>query len=233
VKREPLQTECTDDRNSVALCNLVKHEEPLPREYQNFDTLKNVENDDVEYYGGSVSLADHCPYIQEFTWRSRNVVVRGSQCTFEENNPNQEKNFALENYGMKSKCFEHSDKMWEERSCHQTREWQHWGSGCYLYACKNGRLHLHVSNYTFECFHPGQVLNIRVLDSDWLHYGQIVCPSCEEMCASHFESHGEKCKKPQEAPSDLYYPKDHLKCRASVHLPSIVILVSLIKSYFL
>lgn len=34
VKRDPLQTECTDDRTSVALCNLVRHENPLPELYQ-------------------------------------------------------------------------------------------------------------------------------------------------------------------------------------------------------
>lgn len=40
-----------------------------------------------QYYGGSVSLADYCPYIQEFTWKARNIVVRGSHCLYEENNP--------------------------------------------------------------------------------------------------------------------------------------------------
>lgn len=39
------------------------------------------------YYGGSVSLADYCPYIQEFTWRSKNIIVRGSHCQFADNNP--------------------------------------------------------------------------------------------------------------------------------------------------
>lgn len=34
VKQDPLQTECTDDRSSVALCNLVKHSQPLPKKYQ-------------------------------------------------------------------------------------------------------------------------------------------------------------------------------------------------------
>lgn len=34
VKQDPLQTECTDDRSSVALCNLVKHQQPLPKKYQ-------------------------------------------------------------------------------------------------------------------------------------------------------------------------------------------------------
>lgn len=205
----------------MALCNLVKHEFPLPREYQNFDNLNHV-HENLEFYGGSVSLSDYCPYIQEFTWRSRNVVVRGSQCNFEENNPMPEKNFALEKYGKQSKCFEHSDKMWEERSCLQTREWQHFGSGCYTYSCKNGRLHIHVSNYTFECFHAGQSLDIRILESNWLKMGVIKCPSCEELCEEEFAAIGESCKPPQkELPSGHYYPKDNLKCAAaaSLHIP--------------
>lgn len=160
-----MQTECTDDRNSVALCNLIKHDNPLPKLYQNFDIIANVPAGEEEYYGGSVSLADHCPYIQEFTWRSKNVIVRGSQCQFEDNNPSKKtqtivanslvlidilystepaKNFALESYGNHSKCFDHTEDMWEERSCRQTREWQHWGSGCYKYRCENGRLHIMV-----------------------------------------------------------------------------------------
>lgn len=89
VKRDPLQTECTDDRNSVALCNLIRHEYPLPKMYQNFDFINNVKEGEEEYYGGSVTLADFCPFIQEFTWRSKNVIVRGSQCQFEDNNPSK------------------------------------------------------------------------------------------------------------------------------------------------
>lgn len=68
---------------------MVKHEHALPTEYQNFDKLDHVPYGHEVYYGGSVSLADHCPYIQEFTWRSKNVVVRGSQCEFEDNNPSK------------------------------------------------------------------------------------------------------------------------------------------------
>lgn len=73
----------------MALCNLIRHEHPLPEMYQNFDVISNVPAGEEEYYGGSVSLADHCPYIQEFTWRSKNVIVRGSQCNFEDNNPSE------------------------------------------------------------------------------------------------------------------------------------------------
>lgn len=113
-----------------------------------------------------------------------------------------------------------SDKMWEERSCTQTREWQHFGSGCYTYSCKLGRLQIHVSNYTFECFHPGQSLDIRIYESSWLKMGVIKCPSCEEICGEEFAAIGESCK-PQVPliPSSHFYPKDKLKCNASLHLP--------------
>jgi leishmanolysin-like peptidase len=86
---------------------------------------------DVGYYGGSVALADYCPYIQEFTWRSNNVVVRGSHCRYSENNPSKnecshfvrnsntksltfsasDRNFALELYGEKSMCFDHTEQV--------------------------------------------------------------------------------------------------------------------------
>ena len=55
-----------------------------------------------------------------------------------------ERNFALELYGSESRCFEHSGPMWEERTCRQVRQWQHWGSGCYQYSCHAGRLHIIV-----------------------------------------------------------------------------------------
>lgn len=42
--------------------------------YQNFDYINNVKEGEEEYYGGSVTLADFCPFIQEFTWRSKNVI---------------------------------------------------------------------------------------------------------------------------------------------------------------
>lgn len=54
---------------------------------QNFDSIPHVEPGQESFYGGSVSLADYCPYIQEFTWRSKNIIVRGSHCQYFENNP--------------------------------------------------------------------------------------------------------------------------------------------------
>ncbi|KAL7730250.1 hypothetical protein ACLKA6_016516 [Drosophila palustris] len=214
VKQDPLQTECTDDRNSVALCNLIKHDFELPKVYQNFDSLNNIKSGEEGHYGGSVSLADHCPYIQEFTWRSKNVIVRGSHCRFVENNPKPEKNFALESYGLGSKCFDHSESMWEERSCHQTREWQHWGSGCYKYNCYDGRLHILVGNYSYKCSFPHQKLSIRITANGWLHKGVIMCPPCHELCGSYFAAEGKQCR-PGEEPDPLNkYPRDELACGA-------------------
>src|SRR5699024_10911438 len=87
VKRDPLQTECTDNRDSVASCNLRKFDDELEDRFQNFDYIPHVANETVGHYGGSVVLADYCPYIQEFTWKQNDEVVRGSKCSFRENNP--------------------------------------------------------------------------------------------------------------------------------------------------
>lgn len=121
VKRDPLQTECTDNRDSVALCNLREYDQEVEPKFQNFNFIPNVNNDSLPFYGGSVALADFCPYIQEFTWKLNDEVVRGSKCSFIENNPQPEKNFALEQYGLNSKCFNHNEEMWEERSCYEVK----------------------------------------------------------------------------------------------------------------
>ncbi|KAB7506187.1 Leishmanolysin-like peptidase [Armadillidium nasatum] len=181
VKNDPLETECTDDRNSVALCNLIEYPTPLPFHYQNFRSIPSISRIDVGKFGGSVSLADFCPYIQEFTWKSQNVIVRGSHCHFKENSPDDDRNFALEIYSNSSKCFNH-ESDWVEKKCAKERQWQHWGSGCYQYSCTDGRLHIHVANNTYQCFHENQVIPIKILYNDWLHEGTIICPPCSELC---------------------------------------------------
>jgi len=215
VKRDPLETECTEDRSSVALCNLVHHGHMLPPPFQNFDTIPHVPRGEVGHYGGSVALADYCPYIQEFTWRSNNVVVRGSHCMYEENQPSDDRNFALESYGVGSKCFDHTEQMWEERSCSQVRQWQHWGSGCYNYICEEQRLHLQVLNQTFTCFYTGQEIEVRLVENDWLHTGSLICPACEDVCSVDFTAQGTKCKGGIMPPVAHYYPEHKLTCGAS------------------
>lgn len=128
--------------------------------------------------------------------------------------PEPEKNFALESYGPGAKCFDHTESMWEERGCKQTREWQHWGSGCYNYKCANGRIHILVANYTYECYYPGQEISIRIFSGGWLHRGALKCPPCKDVCAEEFRSRGEHCRVSEEAPPLNMYPRDALVCGA-------------------
>lgn len=215
VKKDPLETECTESRDSVALCNLVDHGDELEPVFQNFDYIPGVPTSHLGRYGGSVILADYCPYIQEFTWKSKNTVVRGSQCQFPENNPQDEKNFALEYYGPGSKCFNHNKEMWEERTCHQVRQWQHWGSGCYKYACYNGRLQIEVANYTYTCYHSKQEIKIQLQYNGWLHMGTIVCPSCREICAKEGMDCDADLVKASYVKAEKHFHKDRLVCCAT------------------
>ena len=80
--------------------------------------------------------------------------------------PGEDRNFALESYGGGSRCFDHTEEMWEERSCDQVRQWQHWGSGCYNYACEDSRLHILILNHTYTCYHPGQELKVTSMGSN-------------------------------------------------------------------
>ncbi|KAJ2942355.1 hypothetical protein O0L34_g15904 [Tuta absoluta] len=228
VKGDPLRTECSPRRNAVVLCNLVRHDHILPRQYQHFEILDNVPPGDEAHYGGSVSLADYCPYLQEFTWKHKTILVRGSRCSFEENTPKTDVNFALENYGVHSKCFDHSDRVWEQKSCRQIREWQHWGSGCYKYQCQQGRLHIIVGDYTYTCFHAGQVLQVRIMKQGWLHKGGVVCPPCSEMCGEEFKARQEYCKGAEEAPPPNLYPNDRLKCGATALSTSAILILAAI-----
>uniref|UniRef100_A0A131Y103 Leishmanolysin-like peptidase n=1 Tax=Ixodes ricinus TaxID=34613 RepID=A0A131Y103_IXORI len=214
VKKDPLETECTESRDSVALCNLVDHGEELEPVFQNFDSIPGVPSAELGRHGGSVILADYCPYIQEFTWNSKNTVVRGSRCQFPENNPQDEKNFALEYYGPGSKCFNHNKEMWEERTCHQVRQWPHWGSGCYKYACSNGRLQIEVANYTYTCYHSKQEIKIQLQYSGWLHIGTIVCPPCREICANEGMDCDADLVKASYLQAEKYFHKDRLLCCA-------------------
>ncbi|CAG0903320.1 unnamed protein product, partial [Cyprideis torosa] len=211
IKRDPLQTECSQDRQSVALCNLVSHEISLPLQFRHFESLPGVPDERVSTYGGSVVLADYCPYVQEFTWKSKNRFVRGSQCVYPDNNPVAELNFALEEYGPYSRCFDHpGHRRWLERTCEHRRRWEHWGSGCYEYICYDGRVHLMVQNHTFTCYNSSQDIEISLLANGWLHEGAIRCPDCRDVC----ENEGMRCRPPRPAPPSVRYHRDTLQCSA-------------------
>ncbi len=90
-------------------------------------------------------LADYCPFMQQVSW-SINNEIRDSKCSFEENKPDKNKNYILEQYGKSSKCFLHN-RTWQIYSdkC-QSRITVSKTIGCYKYEC-NPRLGLLVSHH--------------------------------------------------------------------------------------
>ena len=101
-----IQTTCTADLTSVGSCNLVEYSQDLPEIYQNFKSVAGVEEESVARMGSSVTLADFCPYVQEFTWRGGGSEEgRGTTCDDPDNAPLPDNNYALESYGGRSRCF--------------------------------------------------------------------------------------------------------------------------------
>jgi len=192
IRGDLLQIGCTEDRSSKAVCNMKQYKDPLPAPYQNFDQLEGVPQEQLAYFGGSVDLADYCPFIQEFTWQAQNVTIRGSRCDSVGNNLEPERNAALEYYGSQAKCFEHG-RRWEQRSCLFKRHWHHYGAGCYRYICSDGHITVTVGNHSYPCYYGGQELRIEQLVDQWLYNGTILCPSCEGICpASMCKSYDRK-----------------------------------------
>jgi len=124
-------TRCTDQRDSLALCNLVPYKKALPVEYRNFASLAGVKKEGVRYYGGSVELADFCPYNQEFEWKAVNSSDRrDSRCELLGNAPPDEANSVMEIYGGQSKCFD-LPRSWTERRCGRQKTYSQFAAGCY------------------------------------------------------------------------------------------------------
>ncbi|VDD93296.1 unnamed protein product [Enterobius vermicularis] len=177
-------TRCTTQRDSLALCNLVPYKQPLPEEYLNFDYLKGVRSEGLKYYGGSVELADYCPYNQEFEWKATNLTERrDSRCELPGNLVPEDTNTILEVYGEDSMCFD-LKTSWTEKRCGMLRNFTQYMAGCYEYHCMDGLLHLQIFNGSdlYPCYHPGQPIYIRRIVNGWLREGTILCPACDDFC---------------------------------------------------
>lgn len=200
-KDEGLHTGCSVDKSSVAMCNLVEYNAPLPLEYQYFNNISGISN--PESYGGSVEYADYCPYYQALTWTKDNIELRGSSCILQKNQKPQDKNYALEEYGN-AKCFI-QDRKWQKSKCRTRWITSNWGSGCYRYKCTSHGLIVIVNGHEFNCSFAGQVLNLDIQTSDgWDHNGSIVCPRCHDIC---YNSHVTCPKDVYRAPGVLIMPK--------------------------
>ncbi|VDM52059.1 unnamed protein product [Angiostrongylus costaricensis] len=129
TNRTPHICGCTSQRDSLALCNLVPYKKELPVQFRNFAAINGVSEVGVKHYGGSVELADFCPYSQEFEWKLPNTTIRrDSRCELEGNN--REGEDILEVYGTSSRCFDFK-QPWVERKCGRTRSLSHYMAGCY------------------------------------------------------------------------------------------------------
>ncbi|ESN92826.1 hypothetical protein HELRODRAFT_69677, partial [Helobdella robusta] len=180
LKTNVIKTECTEDLSSVGVCNLIKHKHQLPPVYRNILNLTDNEMD-MSHYGGSVPLADYCPYVQEFNWKENEKTVRGSKCFVDSNNPSLEMNLLLETYGKESICIEHSTQ-WTVEYCSSIHSVDNWGSGCYQYVCFQNNLGLILNNILHWCHNAKDVIRVTTSTSFWFHKGSLVCPDISKIC---------------------------------------------------
>uniref|UniRef100_A0A8C2P208 Leishmanolysin-like peptidase n=1 Tax=Capra hircus TaxID=9925 RepID=A0A8C2P208_CAPHI len=177
----PLQLTCRQDQRAVAVCNLQKFPKPLPQEYQYFDELTGVPAEDLPYYGGSVEIADYCPFSQEFSWHLSGEYQRSSDCRVLENQPDLFKNYGAEKYGPHSVCLIQKSAFVMEK-CERKLSYPDWGSGCYQVSCSPEGLKVWVQDTSYLCSRAGQVLPVSIQMNGWIHDGNLLCPSCWDFC---------------------------------------------------
>nr|KAF6474670.1 leishmanolysin like peptidase [Rousettus aegyptiacus] len=181
LRSNPLQLTCRQDQRAVAVCNLQKFPKPLPREYQYFDELSGIPAEDLPYYGGSVEIADYCPFSQEFSWHLSGEYQRSSDCRILENQPDLFKNYGAEKYGPHSVCLIQKSAFVMEK-CERKLSYPDWGSGCYQVSCSPQGLKVWVQDISYLCSRAGQVLPVSIQMNGWIHDGNLLCPSCWDFC---------------------------------------------------
>ncbi|XP_011834108.1 PREDICTED: leishmanolysin-like peptidase isoform X1 [Mandrillus leucophaeus] len=181
LRSNPLQLTCRQDQRAVAVCNLQKFPKPLPQEYQYFDELRGIPAEDLPYYGGSVEIADYCPFSQEFSWHLSGEYQRSSDCRILENQPEIFKNYGAEKYGPHSVCLIQKSAFVMEK-CERKLSYPDWGSGCYQVSCSPQGLKVWVQDTSYLCSRAGQVLPISIQMNGWIHDGNLLCPSCWDFC---------------------------------------------------
>ncbi|XP_060028213.1 leishmanolysin-like peptidase isoform X1 [Erinaceus europaeus] len=181
LRSNPLQLTCRQDQRAVAVCNLQKFPKPLPQEYQYFDELSGVPAEDLPYYGGSVEIADYCPFSQEFSWHLSGEYQRSSDCRILENQPDLFKNYGAEKYGPHSVCLIQKSAFVMEK-CERKLSYPDWGSGCYQVSCSPQGLTVWVQDTSYLCSKAGQVLPVSIQLNGWIYDGNLLCPSCLDFC---------------------------------------------------
>ncbi|XP_048752274.1 leishmanolysin-like peptidase [Ostrea edulis] len=218
LRQGMLRTDCTRNRKAVAFCNLVEYSGPIPPEYQYFTSGSGVQwSGDFRRLGGSVELADYCPYLQEFIWRENDVNVRDSRCFLPGNVPKPSLNFYGESYGANSLCVNHGSSLWTLQQCNRLIHTTHAGSGCYQFEChQTAGLVLYVQGMSYQCLQTGQRIHVRFVSTSFLHDGYIICPHCPDVC----HDRGVLCPK-EVVPYDIINnntPDLHIPCGAITYL---------------
>ncbi|XP_026563872.1 leishmanolysin-like peptidase isoform X1 [Pseudonaja textilis] len=181
LRSNPLQLTCRQDQRAVAVCNLQKFPQQLPQEYQYFDSLYGVLPNDLPHYGGSVEIADYCPFSQEFSWHLSGEFQRSSDCRIRENQPDPFRNYGAEKYGPNSICLIQKSAFIMEQ-CRKKLSYPDWGSGCYQVSCSPRGLTVWIKDVAYLCSRSGQVLTVHIQMNGWLHMGNLICPACLDFC---------------------------------------------------
>ncbi|XP_068602104.1 leishmanolysin-like peptidase [Brachionichthys hirsutus] len=191
VRASPLQLSCRQDQLAVAVCNLQRYAQELPPDYQYFDRIPDVPADQLSSFGGSVEIADFCPFSQEFSWNLGGEHQRNSYCRAPENQPDWWRNYGAELYGPASVCL-HQEAPFVMEQCSRRLSYPDWGSGCYEVSCSVRGLTVLVQDRSFVCVRKGQVLRVSVRVRDWVYNGALICPACTDFC--------EDCPLPHQLP---------------------------------
>ncbi|XP_073502232.1 leishmanolysin-like peptidase [Phyllobates terribilis] len=181
LRSNPLKLSCRQDQRAVAVCNLQRFPGSLPPEYQYFDHIPGVLQDDLSYYGGAVEIADFCPFTQEFSWHLSGEYQRSSDCTVPQNQPAESKNYGAERYGPESVCVQQRSAFIMEQ-CTKKLSYPDWGSGCYQVGCTPEGLHIWLEDSPYLCSRAGQVIAVSTQISGWYYEGTLICPSCWDFC---------------------------------------------------
>ncbi|XP_075687136.1 leishmanolysin-like peptidase, partial [Rhinoderma darwinii] len=181
LRSNPLKLTCRQDQRAVAICNLQRFPKSLPQEYQYFDHIPGVPQEDLAYYGGAVEIADFCPFTQEFSWHLSGEYQRSSDCTMSQNQPAAARNYGAERYGPESVCVEQRSAF-VMGQCSKRMSYPDWGSGCYQVSCAPEGLQIWLEEIPYLCSRAGQVIAVGTRITEWFYEGKLVCPSCRDFC---------------------------------------------------
>lgn len=181
LRATPLRLSCRQDQLAVGVCNLQQFPQELPAQYQYFDGVPGVQEEQLARLGGAVELADFCPFSQEFSYQQGGHFQRSSLCRLPQNQPDWWRNFGAELYGPDSVCLTQQSAFVLEQ-CSRRMTVPDWGSGCYKVACSAQGLQVFVQDRSFLCVRGGQLLSVSVRLHGWVHNGVLVCPACRDLC---------------------------------------------------